>query len=268
VSWGLAELGKKQIQRRGVTGNFGAGEASSSGSGSGAGATEDRREPSFNAAELGSVDTVMSNTGMLLLEDPGLQSFVPESFRPLGWGMAGQDLQQNQHDRPQPQSSITPFYNPMVSAPLSLFPYSEEITQQTGGFNTPGMAHPQTQFQESHEPHQQHQYQYQPPPSPQYQLHPPFSYEAQSRAPLRSLDMFPVHSASSQLYQEAAPQYGDMPVQLNLRDPDVMNMGGNPGWAARPGAVFGAYRSLEHRRSGSETGHGSGSDSGGGFGRR
>ena len=32
-------------------------------------------------------DTVMGNTGMLLLEDPGLQSFVPEAFAPFTWGM-------------------------------------------------------------------------------------------------------------------------------------------------------------------------------------
>ncbi|KAK5296690.1 hypothetical protein LTR16_000219 [Cryomyces antarcticus] len=37
-------------------------------------------------------DTAMGNTGMFLLEDPGLQSFVPESFAPLSWDMAGSDL--------------------------------------------------------------------------------------------------------------------------------------------------------------------------------
>lgn len=38
-------------------------------------------------------DTVMGNTGMLLLEDPGLQAFVPEAFSPLSWGVAsGGDL--------------------------------------------------------------------------------------------------------------------------------------------------------------------------------
>ncbi|KAF2198845.1 hypothetical protein GQ43DRAFT_474169 [Delitschia confertaspora ATCC 74209] len=39
------------------------------------------------------MDTVMGNTGMLLLEDPGLQCFVPESFSPLTWKMAGDSLQ-------------------------------------------------------------------------------------------------------------------------------------------------------------------------------
>jgi hypothetical protein len=34
-------------------------------------------------------DTVMNATGMLLLEDPGLQGFVPEAFAPISWNMAG-----------------------------------------------------------------------------------------------------------------------------------------------------------------------------------
>jgi hypothetical protein len=34
-------------------------------------------------------DTVMGNTGMILLEDPGLQSFVPEPFSPFTWNTPG-----------------------------------------------------------------------------------------------------------------------------------------------------------------------------------
>lgn len=37
-------------------------------------------------------DTVMGNASMLLLEDPGLQSFVQEQFSPLTWVMAGDEL--------------------------------------------------------------------------------------------------------------------------------------------------------------------------------
>jgi hypothetical protein len=37
-------------------------------------------------------DSVMGNTGMMLLEDPGLQGFVADSFAPLGFQMAGSDL--------------------------------------------------------------------------------------------------------------------------------------------------------------------------------
>jgi hypothetical protein len=38
------------------------------------------------------MDTVMGNTGMFLLEDPGLQAFSPEGFMPLTWDMAGSNL--------------------------------------------------------------------------------------------------------------------------------------------------------------------------------
>jgi hypothetical protein len=34
-------------------------------------------------------ETVMNATGMLLLEDPGLQSFVPEAFAPIAWDIGG-----------------------------------------------------------------------------------------------------------------------------------------------------------------------------------
>ncbi|KAK5705260.1 hypothetical protein LTR97_002378 [Elasticomyces elasticus] len=36
-----------------------------------------------------SADAVMGNTGMYLLEDPGLQSYVQPPFQPLAWNMAG-----------------------------------------------------------------------------------------------------------------------------------------------------------------------------------
>jgi hypothetical protein len=56
-------------------------------------------------------DTVMGNTGMLLLEDPGLQSFVREAFSPFTWVMAGAELEgvstmaakQKEHQEPQTQ---------------------------------------------------------------------------------------------------------------------------------------------------------------------
>lgn len=38
------------------------------------------------------MDTVMGSTGMVLLEDPGLQGFVAEGFSPLGFQMAGGQL--------------------------------------------------------------------------------------------------------------------------------------------------------------------------------
>ncbi|KAL9081238.1 MAG: hypothetical protein Q9157_000213 [Trypethelium eluteriae] len=67
--------------------------------------TEQGGESAVNAngqnatVALGYGDTVMGNTGMLLLEDPGLQAFRPEGFAPLKWDMVGGDLagmQENQ----------------------------------------------------------------------------------------------------------------------------------------------------------------------------
>lgn len=47
------------------------------------GTAKNEARPGFGSMH----DTVMGNTGMLLLEDPGLQSFVPEAFTPLTWSM-------------------------------------------------------------------------------------------------------------------------------------------------------------------------------------
>ncbi|KAI9672379.1 MAG: hypothetical protein M1817_003401 [Caeruleum heppii] len=46
----------------------------------------------FNPAIVEGEDAVMGNTGMMLLEDPGLQGFVGEGFAPLGFQMAGGQL--------------------------------------------------------------------------------------------------------------------------------------------------------------------------------
>lgn len=53
-------------------------------------------------------DTVMGNTGMFLLEDPGLQSYHPQAnpFRPLSWTMA--DTALNAPTSAQPASSTPP----------------------------------------------------------------------------------------------------------------------------------------------------------------
>ncbi|KAF9732453.1 hypothetical protein PMIN06_004022 [Paraphaeosphaeria minitans] len=87
VSWGLAELGRMNrapdihvrlhppissrggVSSRDVEMQDGNGSEARQGSG-------------------GVHDTVMGNTGMFLLEDPGLQSFVPEAFAPLTWSVS------------------------------------------------------------------------------------------------------------------------------------------------------------------------------------
>lgn len=60
-------------------------------------------------------DTVMGNTGMFLLEDPGLQAFLPSSFQPLGWNMA--DIS------PATRHSYPP--TPHVRSPTTTIPVSQ-----------------------------------------------------------------------------------------------------------------------------------------------
>lgn len=68
------------------------------------------------------MDTVMGNTGMFLLEDPGLQSFVQTSqtFQPLSWQMAGSTPITSPSIiqlPPIPVSQVTAQPFPVMSAP-------------------------------------------------------------------------------------------------------------------------------------------------------
>jgi hypothetical protein len=86
VSWGLAELGRMNrapdthvrtpppIMPRGAVSGCDIG-------------MQDRNGSQTRQGSGVLYDTVMGNTGMLLLEDPGLQSFVPEAFAPLTWSV-------------------------------------------------------------------------------------------------------------------------------------------------------------------------------------
>ncbi|KAL9093055.1 MAG: hypothetical protein Q9165_004193 [Trypethelium subeluteriae] len=92
------ERGMEQ-DNEGLSGTFRAGRSSAR--------TERGGESAVNVnsqnatVALGYGDTVMGNTGMLLLEDPGLQAFRPEGFAPLKWDMVGGDLagMQENHGR-------------------------------------------------------------------------------------------------------------------------------------------------------------------------
>ena len=102
ISWGLGVL-KARIMAGGEQGARIGTQWTGNGSGSGGdvdmqGAPTTTRDGGFPGAAATHhplsdpnvpIDTVMGNTGMLLLEDPGLQCFVPESFAPLTWKMAG-----------------------------------------------------------------------------------------------------------------------------------------------------------------------------------
>ncbi len=63
-----------------------------------------RQEPPREA-----LDTVMGSTGMILLEDPGLQGFVSEGFSPLGFQMAGAQLPAHGFGNPSTNPSTSGF---------------------------------------------------------------------------------------------------------------------------------------------------------------
>lgn len=66
-------------------------------------------------------DSVMGNTGMFLLEDPGLQSFTPQAFAPLGWNMAGDFSNPPTPIVPTPSvpiSSVTAAPFPVMTTPF------------------------------------------------------------------------------------------------------------------------------------------------------
>ncbi|KAF2010673.1 hypothetical protein BU24DRAFT_496612 [Aaosphaeria arxii CBS 175.79] len=80
ISWGLGELKRMQDD---------AAAAMARPVGHTQGADESEAIPCTTTT----FDTVMGNTGMFLLEDPGLQVVAPEDFSPLGWTMAGENLE-------------------------------------------------------------------------------------------------------------------------------------------------------------------------------
>ena len=90
VSWGLRELERMPNQRLQNAG----GQMMAHGRGLQQGGDVEMQGAAGSEAPQGSGvvhDTVMGNTGMLLLEDPGLQSSVPEAFSPLSWSI-GNDI--------------------------------------------------------------------------------------------------------------------------------------------------------------------------------
>lgn len=91
VSWGLNELKRMQDNARaGVKGHTGSSWKPTQRAHS---MKSQAEEGSEAVPQSGIVqDTVMGNTGMLLLEDPGLQSFVREAFTPFTWVMAGGEV--------------------------------------------------------------------------------------------------------------------------------------------------------------------------------
>jgi hypothetical protein len=89
ISWGLVELGRMKKQ----AGACGVVQPMEPARGRMSRCDMDMQGAAGSEAMLPGVmhDTVMGNTGMLLLEDPGLQSFVPEAFAPLTWALGRED---------------------------------------------------------------------------------------------------------------------------------------------------------------------------------
>ncbi|KAF1846327.1 uncharacterized protein K460DRAFT_356017 [Cucurbitaria berberidis CBS 394.84] len=77
ISWGLQEL-HRVVQ-----------SASSTGGQQGVRVGMETAGPSEATHGSGHVNTVMGNTGLLLLEDPGLQAFVQEDWAPIAWAIPG-----------------------------------------------------------------------------------------------------------------------------------------------------------------------------------
>lgn len=74
-------------------------------------------------------DAVMGNTGMFLLEDPGLQSYLPTPFEPLGWHMAGSAHPSNSSNPTTPSPPIVPV-SQVTAAPFPVMspPYLSPVT--------------------------------------------------------------------------------------------------------------------------------------------
>ena len=84
----------------------------------------------------------MGNTGMFLLEDPGLQSYSAPSFQPLGWNMAGSSAHPSNSSHPTspsipspvvPVSQVTAAPFPVMTAPFTGGPMTTASYSLGGG---------------------------------------------------------------------------------------------------------------------------------------
>lgn len=129
-------------------------------------------------------DTVMGNTGMFLLEDPGLQSYHPQAnlFRPLGWNMAGSAHPTKQSTSPTPNipspivpvSQVTAAPFPIMTAPP--FPATTQVPVTNSPYAVglqPRLTSAQRRPRHGHPP-------YQSAPSGQYQQQQQMSQQQQA----------------------------------------------------------------------------------------
>ena len=102
--WTGRSIEEDENERGSGQGSRGVDDGAAKAGRNGAKASQREEEAGFangqDAADtLGYGDAVMGNTGMLLLEDPGLQAFRPEGFVPLKWDMVGGDLGEMQENQ-------------------------------------------------------------------------------------------------------------------------------------------------------------------------
>lgn len=96
-------------------------------------------------------DAVMGDTGMFLLEDPGLQGYTPSAFQPLGWCMAGGSAHPSTSSNPTtpnipspivPVSQVTAAPFPVMCSPPFMSPVISGVNVLPSSYGTtePGQA--------------------------------------------------------------------------------------------------------------------------------
>ena len=114
ISDGLVQLGNRREERKR--------QAAASRRSSQASQPHEQRPPTLTLDTTSmmdwSSDAVMGNTGMFLLEDTGLQSYVQQPFRPLGWNMAGSAHPSGLSDSPTPTVPQTVPVSQVTAAPF------------------------------------------------------------------------------------------------------------------------------------------------------
>lgn len=140
-----------------------------------------------------SSDTVMGNNGMFLLEDPGLQSYFQQPFRPLGWNMAGSA---HPSDFSNPSTPTAPDTVPVSQVTAAPFPVMSPSHSTVCVTNSPYAVGLQPRMPELANQ--------QPPPSRQRVQQPHTLPPGYHHLPQQSQTSFTSITASTSLPQQAA----------------------------------------------------------------
>ncbi|CAI6334910.1 unnamed protein product [Periconia digitata] len=272
VSWGLAQLGRLKREK-----NYGShqslessifnstashtadrtGDAKMQGTATATGVSE-----ASTSHQNSLRDTVMGNTGMLLLEDPGLQGFVPEAFQPLAWSMEKEELRMSLNI---PQSIGSEGEGVKKQGERDAFARSSEQLQTTPGsappnprfatFTAPAREHkehqttqlqdltsptspPQPSFSQSlpsglHQipsPHLRH---HSYPSSEQIPLFPRRTHHRHMHGENQDSRIDGAHDENRGLFQDPFHQTSEITAASTL----PTNQNAHPSWAARPAVL-------------------------------